>query len=443
MEELESSRTPPISVPPCLSWDAFCNLLDDLPWEMAEACLATTGGDVAVEHISLLQTEFNKPGQYFFPAHSSRHACEVFWLKLCLFESLCSQVARYHERASRPSFNIDSRHVQVLLVTESGGYVPIRWRGTVRLPASPAVAFFNIEGMPAEMGQGLSVAPDDIDPAYLAPLIREWPHGRDLGATALIESIDPIPDEGEGGIRGLLRIHLITDSIVAKDFSSRDVFCIKLPLRSVNTGIRLWARKVDAPERGVVLSGVTDSLSQDAWRALEQDSHEVVSNARAIIYRSYSPACDVYGLGMLMLRSLLGSDSTQWNRLLSVLPSLVDGLAPAVQGVELTDYFTMHARVKEYLQEQGNLSLNQKVSSDLWWDAVLLGLRAISRIPGFSYEGVTADRLWSPADTPVEDFRNDVVQLANRARIELFESDDRDAVIVAACTSVLGDLGMT
>jgi hypothetical protein len=439
MEEVENFRDSPPSGPSSLSWDAFCNLLDNLPWDAIDPSEEQA---LSLSDVSFLREELDRPGQYFFQPHSSQHACEVFWLKLCVFESLCRQVALHHERTRRPLFQLDSRHIRVMLAADSNGYVPIRWRGAVMLPCSIEAPNFTVEGMPQEMAQTLSAVPADIDPVYVAPLIREWPHGREVRATALIESLDPIPDEGEGGIRGLLRTHLIADSIVAKDFSSRDVFCVNLPLGSGSAGIRLWSRKVASPERGVILSGVTDMLLPEMWRLLERNRQQVVSNARAVVYRFYSPACDLYSLGMLLLRTLVGSPVQRWNRLLKVLPNLVEGLAPAVQGIEASDHYTMHVRIRDYLHEQGDIFSNAAIAGDVWWDAIRMGLQAVTRIPGFSYEVAAADQARPQEYSSIKEFQRGIALLANRARIELFERDERDSAIRAACEATLIECGM-
>jgi len=251
---------------------------------------------------------------------------------------------------------LDAQHVGVVLTENSPGYVPVRWRSEIQLPLRDAVSSSNPEampltqeGMPLEMAEVLTTVPSDIDTAYLSPLVRAWPRGREVRGTALITSIDPILEEGNVGIRGLLRIHFITDEIVARDFSSQDVFCIVIPRVLADAEVRFWGRKIEVPERGIVLSGVTECVSSELWRELDGKRQEVISAAKGTIYRSYSTAHDIYSLGMLLLRALWGSDPTQRSRILTLLPDIADGLSPAVQGIEASDAHMMHIRVKEYL----------------------------------------------------------------------------------------------
>jgi hypothetical protein len=293
--------------------------------------------------------------------------------------------------------------------------------------------------MPAEMQQMVSATPVDIDPTYLSPQIRDWPAGQQVHGTALIESVDDIPGDEEHGAQGLLRIHFVADSVGAENFSSRDVFDLAIPFPSGT--IRLWARKIDCPERGIVLSGVIAMLSGQALKSLKGQCHQVISRTIARIYRAHSTGSDVYSLGMLWFRAVLGSDPTRWNHVLRLLPNVLNNLPPAVQGIDLSDVYTMHARVKEFFQDDKSFA-RADILSDLWWDGVLIGLRALSRIPEFSYEYLVTRHGSCTNETPTDLLLMDVAQLGKRAKVELFESVERDAAIARTCNAALHQFGM-
>ncbi len=439
MEELERAVIPPGIQSVSFSWDAFCNLLDDRPSNPSDSGSPVNNLASSIEPSSV-RAHLVKSGQYFFPSHASRHSLEVFWLKLCLLESLCRQVAVVHRNTEHPLLRLDSQHVRVALPSNHDGYLPILWRGVVTSPCPLETTGVSAEDMPVEMEHMVSLAPTDTDPAYLSPLIREWPAGREVRGTALIESVDVIPGDDEHGAQGLIRLHFISDSIVAEDFSTRDVFGLTIPLSSGT--VRLWARKVESPERGIVLSGVTAMLSCQALQSLQHECHQVISRTVARIYRSHPPTSDIYSLGMLFLRALIGSDPTRWDAVVHLLPTLLNSLPPAVQGIDAGDAYTTHTRVREFLQEQDNLFLNSGIPDDLWWDGIVIALRALSRIPDFSYESLIT-RLESRSNEFSADLLLiDAAQLGKRAKIELFESDERDAAIAGACIAALHQFGM-
>jgi hypothetical protein len=429
---------------PCLSWDTFCDLLDGVPWSDVEPRLSffrqagQSSGD-----ISLLREQLVGPGQYFFEANLAQQAHEIFWLKLSLFDQLCRQVASVHRLTRRPLLTLDPAHILIALPEQGSSHLPVRWGCALTIQSSDEVPHLPVDDMPQEMASVLHMIPLDIDQCYVSPSIRAWPLGREVAATALIQSADLIPEESETSIRGLVRVHVIADGVAAHEFSQHDVFRVLLPVKvKKGTEVRVWARKVDVPERGIVLSGVTDVLSPEIWKAFKGESGHAMSDARALVYRTFPLSSDLYGLGMLLLRALLGSDVRRWERVTAILPVLLEGLAPAVQGVEPSDFAVLHERIRERLCEQQDLFLRPDISEDLWWDALTLALRALSIIPGFGYGVGHSGEVCVPDSSVVDVLSLDVAHLARRTRVELFEADERDRTIRKACDRLMADLGI-
>ncbi|MEP6935255.1 MAG: hypothetical protein ABI988_15180, partial [Nitrospirota bacterium] len=342
-----------------------------------------------------------------------------------------------------PLLTLDPAHILIALPEQGSSYVPVRWGCRLTVQSPDEAPHLLVDDMPPEMASGLSPALQDVDRCYVSPSVREWPLGREVAATALIQSADPIPEESETSIRGLIRVHVIADGIAAQAFSRHDVFRLVFPLKmKKGTDVRVWARKVDVPERGIVLSGVTDVLSPEIWKTFKGASGHAMSDARAVVYRSFPPSSDLYGLGMLLLRALLGSDVHRWERVTATLPSLLEGLAPAVQGVEPSDFSVLHVRIRERLCEWQYLFLKPDITDDLWWDALTLALRSLSTIPGFSYAVPPSGEAGVSDSSGVDVLSHDVAHLARRARVELFEADERDRTIRAACDHMLADLGV-
>jgi hypothetical protein len=444
MGERESLLRFPDIDHPCLSWDTFCDLLDGLPWSAVEPRLplfnhaGQSSGDS-----SPLREQLAGPGQYFFEANLAHQVLEIFWLKLSLFNRLCRQVASRHTLTRRPLLTLDPAHIFIAPPEQGSNHLPMRWGCTLTVQKSDEVPHQPDDDMPSEMASGLHAVPQDVNRCYVSPSIREWPLGREVAVTALIQSADPIPEEGETSIRGLVRVHVIADGIMAHMFSRHDVFRLMLPLKiGKGTEVRIWARKVEVPERGIVLSGVTDVLSPEIWKAFEGASGHAMSDARAVVYRTFPMSSDLYGLGMLLLRALLGSDVRRWERVTATLPALLEGLAPAVQGVDPSDFSVLHVRIRERLCQWQELFLQPDIADDLWWDALTLGLRALSTIPGFSYAVPLSGEARSSDHSDADVLSQDVAHLARRARVELFEADERDRTIRTACDHMLADLGI-
>ena len=101
----------------------------------------------------------------------------------------------------------------------------------------------------------------------------------------------------------------------------------------------------------------------------------------------------------------------------------------------------LHVRIRERLCERQGLFLQPDITDDLWWDALTLALRALSTIPGFSYAVPLSSEARVSDTSGADALLQDVGHLARRARVELFEADDRDRTIRTACDRVLADLG--
>lgn len=444
MSEREILLSLPTVDHPFLSWDTFCDLLDGVPWNAVEPRLPLFNSvDKSSGDSCLLREQLAGPGQYFFEANRAQQTHEIFWLKLSLFERLCRRVALVHRLTRRPLLTLDPAHILIALPEQGSSHLPVRWGCALTVKNSDEAPHLPVDDMPSEMASGLHAFPQDVDLCYACPSVREWPLGREVAATMLIQSADPIPDEGGTSIRGLVRVHVIADGIEAHTFSHHDVFRLILPLKiGKGTEVRIWARKVDVPERGIVLSGVTEGLSQEIWKAFKEASAQAMSEARAVVYRTFPMSSDLYGLGMLLLRALMGSDVRRWERITATIPALLEGLAPAVQGVDPSDFAVLHVRIRERLSECQDLFLQPDITDDLWWDALVLALRALSTIPGFSYAVPLSGEARSSDHSAVDLLLEDVAHLARRARVELFEADERDRTIRTACDHMLADLGI-
>ncbi|MFO0698102.1 MAG: hypothetical protein U0236_02645 [Nitrospira sp.] len=255
--------------------------------------------------------------------------------------------------------------------------------------------------------------------------------GRTISATTLVQAVDPIPEDDPAGMRGLIRVHVIVDGLQAASFSDRDVFRITLPLgEQRGASVDLWCRKVESPERGIIVIGQTDSLLLDEWKMLIRAVGMVQSPVVIMVYRAPSPADDVYSCGLLLLRALLGADEPRWAHACEQLPVIVEGLQPVVQGLDEDDHYAIHVRVKDRVRESTDcFDAVGHIPESLWWDTVVALLRACSNIRGFS--DVSDTVTYDPS--PARRLAGALESLARRARSELFEARERDAMLRRAC----------
>lgn len=201
----------------------------------------------------------------------------------------------------------------------------------------------------------------------------------------------------------------------------------------------LWTRKVESPERGIIVTGQTDLLSLDEWKPLTRVVGMARSSVDMAVYRALSPPDDLYSCGMLLLHALLGADEPRRIRAFDLVPSIAEALQPAVQGLGEDDHYAVHVRVKERIRESTDcFEAGAGIPEFLWWDAVVAIFRACSQIRGFSDALDTVN--YDPS--PARRLARALESLARRARIELFEAEKRDAMMVRACDRALDRCAM-
>lgn len=422
MLELQGSGQTSHSGSSSFAWHDFCCLLDSV-----------SSDKVSWTPPVPLPVWLWQPGQYFFEHHPQKRAVEIVCLKLSLLRDLCVLVADDHERHACARGVISPEHIVVQVPEQRASVLPIRWNARVTVADVGRDEGSSFEKMPEEMARRVSTIAVNDEMVYAAPSLREWPPGKTLTVTALVQSADHVPEEDPATVRGLVRVHVIAEGLQARDFSDLDVFRVTLPLgQDGGSSVKLWARKVSVPERGIVVSGMTDAMPLHSWNLFVQALGDVRAAAEMAVYRAGSPGHDVYSCGMLLLRALLGSEEERWRRACEQMPVIVRGLKPIVQGLAEDDHYTVFLRVRERLRESDDCFERTMVPDGIWWDALVTVLRACSRIPGFSY----ASEKESFKPSPLRFFARDLSSLARRARVELFEADERDAVIARACDRV-------
>lgn len=403
-----------------LNWNEFCLLLDRSWCEPARANAAER-----LPHRLLAST------RSFFDTDIRKQELEAWCLKLSGLRELCVCLADEQEQVRRARGVIDAEQIIVRFSVRSASLLPMCWRAAVSLAPRDLHHPPTYEKMPIQMAEDLTTFPASTNLAYASPRVREWPMGRTISVTALVQAVDQIPEDDPAHLRGLIRVHVIDESLQATAFSDRDVFRMALPLgEHRGPCVEVWTRKVESSERGIIVIGQTDLLSPDEWTLLTRAVGMVRSSVDTAVYRALSPADDLYSCGMLLLRALVGTDEPRWTRACEQLPSILEGLQPVVQGLDEDDHYAIHVRVKERVRESTDcFETRGRIPEALWWDAVVVLLQACSTIPGFS----DVSSAMTDEPSPARRLARRLEALTLRARSELFEAGERDEILRRAC----------
>jgi hypothetical protein len=433
------------SAAPEFQWDELCDLLGGARWEEALARSQVKGLDDPARHSALSSLTLARPGssQLLFP--HSQNPLRCLWLKWSLFTSLCHELLARYKDLKRPHLGLNPRQILV------------HWTpGTEASPAGPTFTLHVLDdsaaspltcaGMPDEMARWLLTPRSPLPSAYAAPAIRDWPVGREVPVTVLIQSMDRLHDEAEGPVRGILRLQTISEAFSDARFSERDVFRLMLGVTNAECDrIAVWCRQIEASDSGIVVGGVTDPMPPAVWTRLEGASRQVFSDAKAAVYRALDPSCDLYSLGVLLAYGLLVNRRQDVGQVTHTLNQVVGGLDPLVTGLDPGDSASLFNRISARLNEVGHVfgkssvlfdeqhDTNGAIPDDVWYDALIVVLQLMSRVPQFSIcSGQTCQHLKS-LHADIESLTRVAEGIGQRIRIELFGREQRSRDMVQAC----------
>ena len=422
------------AVAPSLRWDTACDLFGGADWSTVPEL---------IQSFPPFRARFSSGRQFLFQDDPARLPLECLWLKLSGFACLCRAAAEFYRQHQRPHLSLVPQHISAHPSDPTFTWLPARWLFAVKLDAAEGARSLAHETMPKEMAREIFVPSGEVDSVYAAPAMKQWPMGRELSVTVLLRSVERIPDDADEQVsRGLIRAHVFSETVSFADFSEHDAFHIALRLPgNGTTQIPLWARKVEEAKRGLVVSGVTDAIPQATWAQLERTKQQVFSDARAVIYRAFHHGCDLHSLGMLLFRCLLVNPSRPLEHVQQQVGRVIERLEPLVEGLNPDDHWTLFTRVSERLREQDEIFTPHSacISEFVWYDALICGLRLMSRIPGFSFydDGGATD------EKSVPEALAGAVQaaehLAEQARIDLFEAAVRHRDLLRICDLVVAE----
>ena len=441
-----------------LQWDEFCDLLGGATW--TDACAQGAFENLTPERrqvLPLLATRFTDQRQFLFSNSTEPvFPLEIFWLKWRLFAALCARVLALHRDHRRPHLGLHPAQIQVMIPDVADPLLPARWNFAVALSNPNGALPFVQEQMPPALMDRLFQPPHSVENLYQAMELRDWPLGKSESVTVLVRSMERVRLEEMKGteVRGILQLHILTDTLPASAFSEKDVFHVHLNVsHGSTTAVGVWGSKVESAERGLVIRGVTEAIPPAVWDQLEQNQKHVFNQSKAVFYRAFHVPCDLYSLGVILLRTLVGQRAESIARLESALPQLLKTLEKTVKGVGSADPLLLSHRVRMLLNEEGalfsqtallypnpDMPLKGMVPDDLWYDGLQLAFRFMTRIHDFGFCGSSGDYDPETPYQPMEEALTEVIRLGEWISLELFGSRRRNRDILSACQVIREEL---
>jgi hypothetical protein len=366
--------------PLVLRWDECMALVGGAPWADIVARIDDPGRAAFLRRVAARVG--GEPTHLFAHDATGRWPLEVLRLKVGLFAALCRAVAELHRHARTPHLAITPARVMARLGGDVGG-LPSAWRLSPRLLGL---------GHPRPPGAGDDPAvavrrPRTADPVFAAPVLRE----RLLADLPVAVTLRRVQASGAGVV---LEADLEVDRIDAADVGEKDVLEVAItqgrpPLALVALGT------ADAGEgRRLRFRSAPVTVDPATRATLEQLVGQTLSRARLAIHPCVHVPVDVYALGMMLFTGLLANEVQPTADVARAVEDAASRLALAARGA--TDARVLEEQAVRYLagepfaarQVFANPVAHEAgaaaIPDELWKGVLLVGLRAVTGLRGFS-----------------------------------------------------------
>jgi hypothetical protein len=426
-----------------LHYDEISDLLGGASWQGLRDRLRQAGAPGRESVLAAVDDVFTSPIQWIYRYDTSgKFPLEILHLKLNLFSQLCHGLRAYHARVREPHLDVSPGQVMVDVVPGSTN-LPARWTFRTRLIGAAGPHRFPTFGAPEGALPDLLVPAPDADRIFVSPYVRKAEFGREESLRVTVRSVKA------DGARVRIEGSASSDRARLESCQPGDVIRLIPASAGPLEGLTLWGT-VDAPEeRGVRFTALVEAVS-----GFDSSKKPADFDAIVALFPRFQVPCDLFGLGMLLFRTLLVNDGTDLlavddavHRVLKKLGLWLEGKKSPAAARVAGELMPIVEREKEvfgssaifYLQEDRE-ERPRALPQRLWSDVLLFGFKLLTSIEGFSFATGHAD---FPVDHPegmLDLVMTELAGLEDRVRIELFSKTDRDREISEVCNELMDEL---
>ncbi len=380
--------------------------------------------------------------QWLFATDPQRFPREVLWAKLTAFQQVCEGLQALHRQSGRPHFGLCPGDIRARL-SPAGQAAPARWPCDVQLVGLGGAMSVVVPGLEG-------CAPALFEPE---PGLREDLRRRPYASPELLEldgqSCSMAVQFRAGTLHdGKLRLLLeASGSAPLQRYRAGDFVLVTLAAELPTGDCGLWTRISELRRNGLLASAEIDEASPWArWAGS-------VQQATCMFFRTLGPPIDLYGLGMLLFRAVLGNDDQGIAVLQEAVSRCVrplrsefctgvsDGrvVARHVDQLLLSGALRSTFAAWNVLQRRGDRLEYQRVCQEtppietkLWRAVLEIGFKLVSQVRGYSYGDGQADG--SPF--LLRQVQEDLEVLRRHLHVDMFAADLRATRIVDVCSEV-------
>lgn len=340
------------------------------------------------------------PGrQLLFAAESSGFdAVEILFLKLTAFRQILEGLIDYYRTTGRPHLDLHPRHL-LFGLSGAGDGLPVLWTLQAQIHGLAAAAFpLPAPGSPLVVlpGQGLT-AP------YAAPEVQEF---RLAGYRPGEFAFTDLDEEGTAARRFRLHGRLSDPYGLYPVPRPRDTIFLSLPDPALGfgfTGLAVRAAPGDIRSDEVVFASDLLDLDAKGLGRLRLALGTKLPGARYRVFPDFGTPTDLHALGVSLLRLLLRNDDQDLAGVLKATDRL--GRELAARSPDARRDVSLGALLKKAPEMAGAFAKTQifwsrddrrpgrpnAVPDAVWERALVLALRLVTRVTGFSVAAGPAD----------------------------------------------------
>lgn len=387
-----------VTVAAPLDLEGLADALGGRPWEELPV-LRPRGGGALPPRWAWLDRAPSPTQRLLFPAESSGlDAVEVFFLKLTAFRQILEGLIDYYRATGRPHLDLHPRHL-LFELSGAGDGLPVFWTLQARIHGLAAAAVsLPAPGSPTVVlpGQGLAVP-------YAAPEVQEF---RLAGYRPAEFAFTDIDEEGTAARRFRLRGRLSDPYGLYPAPRPRDTIFVSLPDPTLGfgfTGLAVRATPAETRSDEAMFASDLLEVEESGLRRLRVALGTKLPGARYRVFPDFGPPTDLHALGVSLLRLLLRNDGQDLAAVLKATDRL--GREVAAWAPDARRDVTLAALLKRAPDAAPSFSRAQvlwgrddrranrpnSIPDGLWARALLLALRLVTRVAGFSVAADPAD----------------------------------------------------
>jgi hypothetical protein len=322
---------------------------------------------------------------YFFAADpTGKLGLESLRLKVGLFAHLCAATAALHRHTRGPHLGIVPSRVLGGLPNGADD-LPWLWGLTIRL-----AGLGNAQPRTADATSSAAYArPRLVEPVFAAPSLRQAPVA-DVPVTVTPRRIG---EEADGTI---LELDVRADSVDAGSLSDRDGVEIAIVQGRPPLSLLLSGTIVGQADRTLQVRTGRTRLDATTLATLRQLVGQPLSRGRLTVQPCLHVPADVHSLGMMLLVSLLANEQRGAAQVAAAVQDVCERLALAARGRAMEDdrviveqairLLGAEAFAKDHILANPGArpEIARAIPDGLWLEALLVGLRCVTTLRGFS-----------------------------------------------------------